>query len=154
RRLAVRRGLGPGGSDGLHAEGAQLLHRAHLDLPNALAADAELLAERGQGGRPSAEGPRLDDGALAGVEDLERLDEPALPVVARLDAGDDVLGVGAVLGEHLALLARVVEPAGRVERDVAAREARRHRVELVALDAERVGERLGGGGVALPLDLP
>lgn len=72
------RQLNLGGWGELFELAAELLLRAHLELPRALAADAELAAEGRERGGIFAQNPLLDDEPLSLVEHRKRIGETLL----------------------------------------------------------------------------
>src|SRR5881396_2590237 len=137
-----------------HVVGEPLLH-AHLDLPHPLARDAELVADLLQRygllvTHERREPPLVDHQVLPleGLLELVRrlADEPMVLLV-----GD---GVGSVLAARQKIKERgvLVLPDGRVDRDVARREALLHLDHLLLAHVEALGDQLRTGREALALE--
>src|SRR4051812_1536797 len=94
--------------DAARAVGAQLGDGAQLELTHALARDAEALAERTEGDRARRHVARLQDGALARIELLERLVEQRLARVLLLAVAVEIFLRRTVAGEQVRLAALVV----------------------------------------------
>src|SRR5262249_13358568 len=135
------------------AEALQLGLGAQLELADALAADAEPLAQRSERGRPLAQMARLDDHTLARVEHLQAFVEPRAPLEVLLVAGHPSLGRRTVDCQRAAHLAAIVGVARRIERDVASVETRRHLLHVPAIDAEHVSNFFRRGCGAGELEL-
>src|SRR5437867_3343697 len=137
-----------------HVVGEPLLH-AHLDLPHPLARDAELVADLLQRygllvTHERREPPLVDHQVLPleGLLELVRrlADEPMVFLV-----GD---GVGSLLVARQKIKERgvLVLPDGRVDRDVARREALLHLDHLLLAHVEALGDQLWTGREALALE--
>ena len=79
----------------------QLLQRAMLDLPHPLLADAQPHAELLQRAAVLAQAPLVDDGPLALAQLGQGEGQPARALLAVVGAGDDLLGLGPVVGEEV-----------------------------------------------------
>src|SRR6059036_3543591 len=137
-----------------HVVGEPLLH-AHLDLPHPLSRDAELVADLLQRygllvTHERREPPLVDHQVLP----LEGL----LELVRRLADEPMVLLVGDGLGSVLAARQKIKErgvlvlPDGRVDRDVARREALLHLDHLLLAHVETLSDQLRAGREALALE--
>src|SRR5206468_3072874 len=137
-----------------HVVGEPLFH-ARLDLPHPLARDAELVADLLQRhgllvAHDRREPPLVDHQVLP----LEGL----LELVRRLADEPMVLLVGDGLGSVLAARQKIKErgvlvlPDGRVDRDVARREALLHLDHLLLAHVEALGDQLRAGREALALE--
>src|SRR5438034_1778644 len=137
-----------------HVFGEPLLH-ARLDLPHPLARDAELVADLLQRHRllvtHERREPSLVDHQVLPLEGLLELvrrlaDEPMVLLV-----GD---GVGSLLAARQKIKERgvLVLPDGRVDRDVARREALLHLDHFLLAHVEALGDELRAGREALALE--
>jgi hypothetical protein len=133
---------------------AQLLERPDLQLPGALAREAEVVAEVAQRLLALAHDPRLDDVALARIEAGHRLGDAAAEEVLLLVAGELLVLRVAVRRRELQVGAGAVGDRG-VQREVASLHALGHLDDVARPDAELlrderhvealVGEPCAGG---------
>ena len=121
---------------------SHLFEDKHLDLPHALARDADFIREHSKRDRVFGQAPRFEDPALANVKSRQGLDQRLAPIFQLFVLDQDALLARRVIDQPILPFAGIaVLSDRRIERGVPAEPAV-HLDYIVLGDAEAFGEEL------------